>query len=141
MEEETGEHFERVLRMLDDVQKISSPQLFFQSIWLIMLSLPSARGSSLNLLLKRLPKFKADEGRGHSSLFFAVSCPAPDVTGIAGKDVGLMIRALSSAMEDDNLLVRRAALDILNQSVPANGQTMKRCVISLAVFHDLKLLF
>lgn len=37
-----------------------------------------------------------------------------------------MIRAFAAALEDENLLVRRAALDILLQSVRVNSSTVKR---------------
>lgn len=43
-----------------------------------------------------------------------------------GKDVGLMIRAFAAALEDENLLVRRAALDILVQSMRVNSFMMKK---------------
>jgi hypothetical protein len=67
MEEEAGEHFERVLDILDQIRAIVSPEPFFQSIWLIMLTSPPARSSSLNVLLKRLPKARVDEGAIESS--------------------------------------------------------------------------
>lgn len=37
-----------------------------------------------------------------------------------------MIRAFSAALEDDNLLVRRGALDILLQSIRVNSAAIKR---------------
>ena len=37
-----------------------------------------------------------------------------------------MIRAFAAALEDENLLVRRAALDILLQSVRVNSHIVKR---------------
>jgi hypothetical protein len=49
-----------------------------------------------------------------------------DITDVVGKDVGLMIRAFAAALEDENLLVRRAALDILVQSMRVNSFMMKR---------------
>jgi len=50
----------------------------------------------------------------------------PDISDVVGKDIGLMIRAFAAALEDENLLVRRAALDILLQSVRVNSSTVKR---------------
>ena len=44
-----------------------------------------------------------------------------DITPIVGNDLGLMIRAFSAALEDDDLLVRRGALDILLQSLRIDG--------------------
>ena len=51
---------------------------------------------------------------------------ATDITDIVGRDIGLMIRAFSSALEDDDLLVRRGALDLLLQSLRIDGVALKR---------------
>ncbi|TFY63318.1 hypothetical protein EVJ58_g3324 [Rhodofomes roseus] len=110
LEEETGEYFDKVLSLLDRLSGSVSPSFFFQNIWIVMLTTPSARGTSLNFLSRRLPKLKAEE----------------DITDIVGRDVGLMIRAFSSALEDDDLLVRRGALDLLLQSLRIDGVALKR---------------
>ena len=49
-----------------------------------------------------------------------------DITEIVGKDMGLMIRAFAAALEDENLLVRRAALDILLQSLKVNSYAFRK---------------
>ena len=49
-----------------------------------------------------------------------------DVTSVVGRDIGLMIRAFAAALEDDNLLVRRGALDILLQSIRIDSAAIKR---------------
>ena len=41
-----------------------------------------------------------------------------------GRDIGLMIRAFSAALEDENLLVRRGALDLLLQSMRADSSAI-----------------
>ncbi|KAH7930453.1 hypothetical protein BV22DRAFT_1000727 [Leucogyrophana mollusca] len=110
LEEETGEFFERVLSLLDRLSGTVSPVFFIQNIWLIMSTMPSARGTALNFLSRRLPRLHADE----------------DITQIVGRDIGLMIRAFSAALEDDNLLVRRGALDILLQSMRIDSAAIKR---------------
>lgn len=50
---------------------------------------------------------------------------AIDITPIVGRDTGLMIRAFAAALEDENLLVRRAALDLLVQSIQLDSATVK----------------
>lgn len=82
LEEETGEFFEKVscqncfpgmyseiqcqvLSLLDRLSETVSLSFFFQNIWLVMLTTPSGRGTSLNLLARRLPRFNADEGELH----------------------------------------------------------------------------
>lgn len=49
-----------------------------------------------------------------------------DITSIVGRDIGLMIRAVSAALEDDDSLVRRGALDILSQSLPVNSVAVQK---------------
>lgn len=79
LEEETGEYFEKVsihhypcdpivltarqvLGLLDKLSGTVSPAFFLQNMWLIMLTTPSARGTALNFLARRLPRLNADEG-------------------------------------------------------------------------------
>lgn len=51
---------------------------------------------------------------------------ASDITQVVGKDVGLMIRAFAAALEDENLLVRRGALDLLLQSLRADSTAVRK---------------
>ncbi|KAG6841563.1 hypothetical protein C0991_009598 [Blastosporella zonata] len=110
LEEETSEFFDKVLNLLDRLSGTVSPSFFFQNIWLVMLTTPTARGTSLNYLARRLPRLTADE----------------DLSDIVGKDIGLMIRAFAAALEDENLLVRRGALDLLLQSMRVDSTAMNK---------------
>jgi hypothetical protein len=49
-----------------------------------------------------------------------------DITPIVGRDVGLMIRAFAAALSDDNLLVQRAALDLLLQTMRLESAAVSR---------------
>lgn len=110
LEEETGEFFEKVVGLLDKLSTSASLSFFFQNIWLVMLTTPSARGTSLNYLSRRLPRLNPDE----------------DITEIVGKDIGLMIRAFAAALEDENLLVRRGALDLLLQAIRVDSTAIRK---------------
>ncbi|KAF8559912.1 hypothetical protein OG21DRAFT_1528688 [Imleria badia] len=110
LEEETGEFFDKVLGLLDKLSGTVSPVFFMQNLWLVMITMPSARGTALNFLSRRLPRLHADE----------------DITVIVGRDIGLMIRAFAAALEDDNLLVRRSALDMLLQTMRVDSAAIKR---------------
>ncbi|KAI6031355.1 Dopey, N-terminal-domain-containing protein [Pisolithus microcarpus] len=109
LEEETGEFFDKVLGLLDRLTDTVSPVFFIQNLWLVMITMPAARGSALNFLLRRLPALHGEH----------------DITHVVGRDIGLMIRAFSAALEDDNLLVRRSALDILLQSMRMDSAALK----------------
>ncbi|KAG6877602.1 hypothetical protein C0993_005728 [Termitomyces sp. T159_Od127] len=113
LEEETSEFFDKVLNLLDRLSGTVSPSFFFQNIWLVMLTTPTARGTSLNYLARRLPRLNADE----------------DITQVVGKDIGLMIRAFAAALEDENLLVRRGALDLLLQSLRADSTAVRKAQV------------
>lgn len=49
-----------------------------------------------------------------------------DVSQIIGRDTGLMIRAFAAALEDDNLLVRRGTLDLLEQTFPVDSHALRQ---------------
>lgn len=56
----------------------------------------------------------------------SVAIIVADITLIVGRDIGLMIRAFAAALEDDNLLVRRSALDMLLQTMRIDSAAIKR---------------
>ena len=49
-----------------------------------------------------------------------------DFTTMLGHDVGLMIRAFAAAVEDDNVLVRRYALDLILQTLRLDGVAIQK---------------
>lgn len=49
-----------------------------------------------------------------------------DISEVVGKDIGLMIRAFAAALEDENLLVRRGALDLLLQSMRVDSTAIRK---------------
>ncbi|KAI9570154.1 Dopey, N-terminal-domain-containing protein [Boletus coccyginus] len=110
LEEETSEFFDKVPGLLDRLSGTVSPVFFIQNVWLVMITMSSARGTAPNFLSRRLPRLHADEG----------------ITLIVERDIGLMIRAFAAALEDDNFLVRRSALGILLQTMRIDSAAIKR---------------
>jgi hypothetical protein len=49
-----------------------------------------------------------------------------DISNAVGKDIGLMIRAFAAALEDENLLVRRGALDVLLQTMRVDSIAIRK---------------
>jgi len=49
-----------------------------------------------------------------------------DITEIVGKDIGLMIRAFAASLEDENLLVRRGALDLLLTAIRVDSLAIRK---------------
>jgi hypothetical protein len=62
LEEETSEFFEQVLNLLDGLSTTVSLSYFLENVWLIMLTVPSARGTALNLVSRRLPRLIVGKG-------------------------------------------------------------------------------
>ncbi|KAG6851405.1 hypothetical protein H0H93_005803 [Arthromyces matolae] len=126
LEEETSEFFDKVLNMLDRLSGTVSPSFFFQNIWLVMLTTPTARGTALNYLARRLPRLNPEEGLLHHLAVNPDIEYIADITEFVGKDIGLMIRAFAAALEDENLLVRRGALDLLLQSLRVDSLAVRK---------------
>lgn len=97
LEEETGEHFERVCSLLDRLSSAISLSFFLQNLWLVLITGPGYRIPAINFLSRRMPSLNSQE----------------TIVPIVGQDVGLMIRAYSAALEDGNILVQRGILDLL----------------------------
>lgn len=124
VEEETGEFFEKVgcpvsyiplvtvlnvceqvAGLLDQLSGTVSPVFFLQNIWLVLISAPSLRIAALNYLSRRMPKIGSEDS----------------IAMVVGQDVGLMIRGFSAALQDSQILVQRAALDIVAATLPLDG--------------------
>ncbi|PWN52444.1 hypothetical protein IE53DRAFT_367211 [Violaceomyces palustris] len=97
LEEETGEFFDRVLTLLDNVCRSVGRPFFLQNIWLVLITTPATRLAALNFLTRRMPRLNDEV----------------DPQSVVGKDLGLMVRGFAHALEDETLLVRRSALDLL----------------------------
>lgn len=110
LEEETGEFFDQVLNLLDRLSATVSQSFFLENVWLILLTMPPVRGTALNLVSRRVPKLVAEN----------------EFATMLGHDVGLMIRAFAATVEDDNVLVRRNALDIILQVLRLDGVAIKK---------------
>ncbi|KAG8881950.1 hypothetical protein FRB98_004046 [Tulasnella sp. 332] len=134
LEEENGEFFEKVLTILDQLSSTVSQAFFLQNIWLVLLTSPTSRGSAINYLSRRFPKL-AEQA---------------DITPIIGRDVGLMIRAFATALEDDDILVRRGVLELLVQSFrldskaftlaqPEDQELLMRAASGVVLRRDLSL--
>lgn len=112
MDEETSEFFDKVSSLLDSISTVVSPSFFFQHLWLILITSPASRVAALNYCGKRLPKVG----------------PEDDLTEIVGQDVGLMVRAFASAVDDGRVLVQRGILDLLLNTIRLDGSGWKHQV-------------
>ena len=97
LEEETSEYYERTLRLLDSISDAVTQPFFLQNLWLTLITTPSVRLASLNYLTRRMPPVQDEQ----------------DPTVLIGRDLGLMVRGLAHALDDNLLLVRRTVLEIL----------------------------
>ncbi|KAJ9112078.1 hypothetical protein QFC22_006377 [Naganishia vaughanmartiniae] len=120
IEEETGDFYDRCFRLLDCVSEAVGPAFLVQCLLLALLTNPGSRVSAMGYLNKRLaPALAAAVGQGVSSSSSEV--PRSAFTDLIGPDSGLMVRGLSAALRDSNVLVLRAVLDFLNTAVPVTA--------------------
>lgn len=96
---------EQVAGILDQLSGTVSPAFFLQNIWLVLITAPSLRIAALNYLSRRMPKIGSEDS----------------IAMIVGQDVGLMVRGFSAALQDSQILVQRAALDIVAATLPLDG--------------------
>lgn len=123
LEEETGDHFDRVLKLVDKVSDSVEDAHFIQCVFVVMITNPGSRTSAVNYLTRRLPP----RLKGYLKLVDPTSTDTdpntattnrPRLSEVIGPDGGLFVRALSAGLEDDSVLVRRGTLDLLNTCLP-----------------------
>lgn len=110
MEEEAGDFFDKILFLLDRLSGAISPSFFLQNIFLILITSPISRLAALNYLARRMTK----------------PLDHPD----AAIETGLLIRGLSAALDDENVLVRRNALDLLLRVLKLESKVLKEAELS-----------
>ena len=121
LEEETGDHFDRVLRLVDKISVSVDDSHFLQSVFIVLITHSGSRISAVNYLTRRLPSRLESILKGlkeSQATTVASVSPSPLLSDIIGLDGGLFVRALSSGLQDDNVLVRRGTLDLLNTCLP-----------------------
>jgi hypothetical protein len=123
LEEETGDHFERVLKLVDKVSESVDDAHFLQCVFVVMITNPGSRTSAVNYLARRLPsRLKQHlKSLGTGLLnpdLVTTESSQPILSEVIGPDGGLLVRALAAGLEDDSLLVRRGTLDLLNSCLP-----------------------
>lgn len=110
IEEETGDHHERVVRLLDAIADAVGPRLFHQCLFLILITHPGSRLSAINYLNRRLAPILATERDDPQQ--------GETFRRAVGMDTGLIVRACVAAVGDENVLVRRGALDFVIGGIP-----------------------
>lgn len=122
IEEEAGDFFDKVrlsplskrncvlidiqiLFLLDRLSGAISPSFFLQNVFLILITSPVSRLAALNYLARRMTK-PPDH---------------PDAT----IETGLLVRGLGAALDDENILVRRNALDLLLRVLKLESKVVK----------------
>lgn len=95
----------QILFLLDRLSGAISPSFFLQNIFLILITSPVSRLAALNYLARRMTK----------------PLDHPD----AAIETGLLIRGLGAALDDENVLVRRNALDLLLRVLKLESKVLK----------------
>ncbi|GAA5993677.1 hypothetical protein JCM10908_002290 [Rhodotorula pacifica] len=133
LDEEASEWFEQVATLLDRLCETVSPSFFLPNIWLVLITTPQSRVSALNYLLRRMHLLLGPVSNGTAAPSTPVVEEREDGSGTvlvdsqyAGHDLGLMVRGYAAALEDDQVLVQRGALDLLISTLPVSSAAFQR---------------
>ncbi|KTW30413.1 uncharacterized protein T551_01696 [Pneumocystis jirovecii RU7] len=117
LEEDSGEYFDETFNVLDSVrQKLEDDAFFWQCLWLCIITSPQQRQGALKYLFKCFPVLKDNSN---------------DILPIIHPDSGLFIRAFSSGLNDEQLLIRRGFLELLVQNVPLSSVIFQENIVSI----------
>lgn len=113
LEEETGDFFDRVMKIFDKLSEAVEDSYFAQCMFLVMMTSSVSRAAVVNYLTKRLPQRIREHMKSRTGKEGDVV-----LVDIIGPDGGLFVRALAAGLEDNNALVCRGALDLLASCLP-----------------------
>lgn len=111
IEEETGDHHDRVLRLLERVAESVGEAFFAQCVCLVLISHVAARTAAVNYLARELrPRVlqAVQSGATHEAAL------AQALDGV----LSLLVRSFAVGLDDDNVLVRRGILDMIVAILP-----------------------
>ena len=125
LEEESGEFFDRVVGLLDQIATSVGREFFLQTTWLVLISSQPIRLSALNYLARRMPKLKGTKADPEVSIDqseTSVDIVEDEGIPLTSLRPGLLVRGFMHTLGDDSLLVRRNALDFLVSHLPLASQ-------------------
>jgi hypothetical protein len=106
LEEETSENFSEIVHMLDVLCEKIGVADFYRAVWLCNLAHRQTRVCCLNYVSRRVPKLQDRQMMIH----------------VFGEDIDLMIRSLNAALQDDQILVKRGALELICTHLPLESR-------------------
>ncbi|AAS54304.2 AGL187Wp [Eremothecium gossypii ATCC 10895] len=147
VDDESSEFQPMVLGLLDDLRRnLGDDSLFWQSCFMIMLSLRNRRLGGLVWMTKRLPSLnavphlvsqyqqQAAEGNGDvqdkkQQRQAALALLLPESRCIVSPEPGLLIRSLVNSLREENeLLIQRGILDLLAQRIHLHSPVLQTLV-------------
>lgn len=140
IDDESNESFDAVLGLIESIRvKVQDDSHFWQCLFLVIISSSDRRLGALVWLNRNLPRFNsilsstADPPTDKTSAFQALTYEAQ--TAII-PETGLLIRAFSKGLEDEQILVQRGFLELLVKNLELQSPALQFITIK----DDLKLL-
>lgn len=140
IDDESNESFDAVLSLIDNIRtKVQDDSHFWQCLFLVIINSSDRRLGALVWLNRNLPQFNSilpassDRPTDKTSAFQALVYEAQ--TAII-PETGLLIRAFSKGLEDDQILVQRGFLELLVKNLELQSPALQ----FITAKSDLKLL-
>ena len=130
IEEEHSEDFEKTLATLNRLRAIFSEDdtegIFWQSLFLASITSANRRMGVLVYLSRYLPKLGQPEAAPeHVDPDTTVNGTQTSITAVTSPEPGLLIRCISTGLQDDQPLVQRGFLDLLVTNLPLKAKTLQ----------------
>ncbi|RPA91145.1 hypothetical protein L873DRAFT_1831516 [Choiromyces venosus 120613-1] len=120
IDEEGGEYFDRTLALIDEIRNgVCDDAYFWQCFLLATITSPGRRQGALAFLGRRLPKLDSEKNGDN------VESEESDAEALVNPEPGLLIRAFSAGLNDEQLLVQRGFLDLLVGSLPLSSKILQ----------------
>ena len=147
LEDETGDEFERVLRivdtlrgavngsrdiLVDDPQDGPGDEYFWQCFFLASMTSTNRRQGALAFLVRRLPAIgtapmstanRPNPGTGAEHVALS-----PAVEAVVSPEPGLLVRCFAAGLADEQILIQRGFLDLLVTHLPLHSTVLQQRV-------------
>ncbi|ODV87484.1 hypothetical protein CANARDRAFT_194233 [[Candida] arabinofermentans NRRL YB-2248] len=146
LDDTTSESFGSVMDLIELFKKhLNNDSHFWQCLFLCIITSPDKRSGAMEWCVKKLPSFalidsieeqSSEEKDDKAEKIAILDHLSPEAKACVTPEAGLLVRAFSDGLKDDNLYVQRGFFDLLVTKLPLNLEVLQ----SLVPVHDKEIL-